>query len=96
MSNEHTPGPWRAEQASSSGQVHILAEVNGHDRAIAMDVWNDCDEMEANVRLICAAPDLLEALEDCVLQWDDELPEERCLNFIGRARAAIANARGTA
>ncbi|OOE15148.1 hypothetical protein BSR09_00660 [Stutzerimonas degradans] len=92
MSNGHTPGPWRAVQASNSGQVHILAEVNGYDRAISMDIWNDCDEQEANVRLIAAAPDLLEALEHCVDSLGSEfaLPSE----CIQQARAAIAKARG--
>jgi len=85
---KHTPGPWRTEQAFNSAQVHIVAAVDGLERSIATDIWCDGDEQEANVNLIVAAPDLLEALE-CLLKADHD-------DVRAMARAAIAKARGEA
>ena len=85
---KHTPGPWRTEQAFNSAQVHIVAAVDGLERSIATDIWCDGDEQEANVNLIVAAPDLLEALE-CLLKADHD-------DVRAMARAAIATARGEA
>lgn len=51
-------------------------------------------ESTANAHLIAAAPELHEALSDMVLDWDHELPEDRYADFVGRARKALAKARG--
>lgn len=45
------------------------------------------DEARANARLIAAAPELLEALQDYVSDWDNGLGPD-----IARLRAAIAKA----
>jgi hypothetical protein len=96
----HTPGPWHLLQF---GTVEF---IDGHkepawqvmschpheglphqtDARIAQNLTN-----EANARLITAAPDLLTALEE-MTGWfgtDDGLR-----GGIGRARAAIAKAKG--
>ena len=60
MANEYTPGPWDCRQwdgpqwiVTSEGPQHFLATtVGGND--------------EANARLIAAAPELLEALQEYV------------------------------
>lgn len=61
--SKHTPGPWRV------GDSHLeITDADGH-RAIAEvrdhDGWEEIseEEQEANLRLIAAAPDLLEALK---------------------------------
>jgi hypothetical protein len=75
--SKHTPGPWSLEfdDVPYDGGFETLV-INGEDGGICM---MDCpqDEMEANGRLIAAAPDLLEALQAFL----DVAPSEghRCL-----------------
>lgn len=63
---EHTPGPWQAEEASVRGITQEwFVRVDGDDIAIASDIRDrNGNHSEANARLIAAAPELLEALED--------------------------------
>lgn len=88
MGAKHTPGPWeaignlvRSPAAKELGSGVMLAEC--------ADRWFqkvNSDEAKANARLIAAAPELLEALNDLLEQsgidglWAD------------KARAAIAKA----
>jgi hypothetical protein len=71
MSAKHTPGPWRVEQDttqiwgacdpsdnSTRGMGYPIAECRT-TRAGNWATGPDCDEAEANARLIAAAPDLL-------------------------------------
>lgn len=53
-------------------------------------VVGDSAEAEANGNLISAAPELLGALESCVAQMEAQMTAP----FLGRAREAIAKARG--
>lgn len=52
----HTPGPWRysGKYVFSNHSLYPIAEVG------------DIANWEANTRLIAAAPDLLEALKECL------------------------------
>jgi hypothetical protein len=103
MTSQHTPGPW-----SSDTDAYV---VNNSDEVLA-DVFYieshspDLDPRlirKANARLIAAAPDMLEALED-VLPWLQKAEAEgvfaNCAapqggrRAIERARAAIARATG--
>ena len=54
------------------------------------DIWQDTPR-EANARLIAAAPELLDALRECV-QWIEESPEGEAATQ--KAHAAIAKAKG--
>ncbi len=59
---KYTSGPWRIHwNAKDSAEIHALkyeiALLNGYVSE---------EELEANARLIAAAPDLLEALENIV------------------------------
>ena len=63
---EHTPGPWRKTAgyiASNKGVVAVYVPSRG-----SIMHWADdnaaSSELEANARLIAAAPELLEALEN--------------------------------
>jgi len=58
--NKFTPGPWKIDQRT----VYAL-DVYGVNRFYASvhGVHTPTAEIEANARLIAAAPDLLEALE---------------------------------
>lgn len=51
---KHTPGPWEF-----CGRTNLP----GHPFAVAAGPWTFYASLEANARLICAAPELLEALK---------------------------------
>lgn len=94
MSN-HTPGPWRIERQNPSpttGEWMIAGSAPGYLAEI-----RDCGsgDPSANARLIAAAPDLLEALEEllsmCQRQEGFHDDGDGCM--FERASAAIAKAR---
>ena len=60
----HTPGPWIAHKPQSDGQVPVVASAGGCPDAVIAVVGYDCPErsIEANARLIAAAPELLASL----------------------------------
>jgi len=107
MNAQHTPGPWRVESINYDGDGGILVRCNrnnSRNHCIA-NVWGaknarDPDaEGQANARLISAAPELLEALEELRsavidLDQDEECSVTHCENLIRKARAAIAKAKG--
>jgi hypothetical protein len=70
MSTQHTPGPWKVGQhlgSLSSFCVHMDAGDKGRGSEIVEAVCGlDTDQRLANARLIAAAPDLLEALQEMV------------------------------
>ncbi|MHC9284000.1 hypothetical protein ACYTSD_29805 [Pseudomonas aeruginosa] len=95
--SKHTPGPWCQDKWGSlmteGGQDVLLRGIttisSGSDERIA--------EAEANTRLISAAPELLEALDDVVSRLTSSLILLKCDDdFIAKetaqARAAIAKA----
>lgn len=91
MSTKHTPGPWKVSFTNIS---EVKAE-NGA-RIAKCDKLNGLVNLQANSRLVAAAPELLEALQlgkDFLIgstAWTqaqaDELTEKIC--------AAIAKATG--
>lgn len=73
---KHTPGPWRIDvngsenwsvdyEGPSSTFMTICAQGRREPVGFAVEptAWGSDEEIEANARLIAAAPDLLEALE---------------------------------
>lgn len=86
-----TPGPWRIREnarhspdecdLSICGDIWVLADINGPQYA----------HQEANARLIAAAPELLEALEEWLTVGNDMKARKAVRS---KARAAIAKARG--
>ncbi len=96
--SKHTPGPWSVRKALGLGDLAIVAPSTQPDHSgfvILAECYEDIrdrgehavDECAANARLIAAAPDLLEALQDMVSDHADL--SEATLRF---ARAAIAKA----
>lgn len=86
MSGKHTPGPW---------DYGVIRDVLGFQPE-----WEDAsdDRLDADARLITAAPDLLAALEALVIShralcdspsWDEQDEAEQ-----EQARAIIAKAKG--
>lgn len=95
--NKHTPGPWNRIKGdrnvySAAGTVCKTPAILGGGSAATN--W------EANARLIAAAPDLLEALEELersVFAGSYEDPShDRIFRALKDARAAIVRARGEA
>ena len=86
---KYTPGPWRIDGRTISGPLHVVC-----------DIWAEpsigIERIDANVRLIAAAPDMLAALRDAVQQI--EYMHEKFSgtgigeNVLSRARATIARA----
>lgn len=96
---EHTPGPWQAEEASVRGITQEwFVRVDGDDIAIASDIRDrNGNHSEANARLIAAAPELLEALEDLASLAEAAMREVGEYDIeaeLADARAAIAKATG--
>ncbi len=86
---KHTPGPWRSQYSNDVGPYDDyfveFFEVTSEDGTKIAQV-----EEEKDARLICAAPDLLEALQGFITwpaatNWNTE-----------KARIAIAKAMGEA
>ncbi len=96
--SKHTRWPWAASETSDNGVVCL--EVRGQqDLRLVAEVWGN--DREANAALICATPDLLDALEGLmgVLERSGELNRSRMGHQLldapaAKARAAIAKARG--
>lgn len=86
----HTPGPWEMN-------VGIDGAVVYHpDQGTIADVPMDLSDHPHNARLMAAAPDLLEALEELLHAPDpDEVEDFTPLyRAITKAHAAIAKAKG--
>lgn len=93
MGTKHTPGPWRycKENGSPTTGQHMIA---GGKPGYLAEV-RDCGsgDVEANARLIAAAPELLEALEFLVGCVSHGYTNDDA-KAISNARAAIAKATG--
>ena len=90
METKHTPGPWMIAE-SDERFVYALNE-KGFNRFCAQvqDAHTDISELQANARLIAAAPELLEALNRAVMNYGHVMnAQDR--KFIGEA---IAKATG--
>lgn len=67
----YTPGPWRTFNGTDVFPDDGDREGQSHIADCAMFGWIDTETQNANARLIAAAPDLLEALEE-VKAWSDK------------------------
>lgn len=110
MSAKHTPGPWVFKREVHKGDVDHIATVAwvadirvGRDCGAAyLCNYESHGTNEVDARLIAAAPELLEALEDAVGELealakardsDYARPDPDCIT---RLRAAISKATGVA
>lgn len=89
---KHTPGPWKVRENGG-----LMQSVEAKRDWLVFKCGRDFmarEELEANARLIAAAPELLEALELLIAETDPlrlNSGEPWC-----RVRAVIAKARGEA
>ena len=99
METKHTPGPWKATKLVNNfiNIEHSQRNVKGAItlalcRVQARQTWKN--EAEANARLIAAAPDLLEALQEAKHMFAGEYPghptTERIFAAIEKATGAPA------
>jgi hypothetical protein len=98
--SEHTPGPWLREGNTIYALMHhgwrkgVEQMRNRFTTFVQKDREISDKELEANARLICAAPELLEALKLCRPHMYDHAsntPDEA----FNKLCAAIAKAEGT-
>lgn len=108
---QHTPGPWAINESAFSSSLVKELHIGTPTRTAAC-VYDDCaagilvrSEVEANARLIAAAPELLEALAGCADALREAGKDFAQANKLAVrpnlyelhercARAAIAKARG--
>lgn len=90
MNAKHTPGPWTRNRAINTvdmGRYSVICPFGA-------DSKKHVSEIEANMRIIAAAPDLLAALEAIIKMIGPYAGQGRMDAEIAAARAAIAKARG--
>lgn len=95
----HTPGPWNCNRSSASGYDIVCSENSPTDVCVISRRDKTTGEIDANARLIAAAPELLAALETAYMALIGYLPAHRndvTDAAIGAARAAITKAKGGA
>jgi len=98
--NTHTPGPWRCNYGNGTNLTHDVTIWGLGGRTVIGELCSDPafgpvpsnSEMAANARLIAAAPELLEALEEIAEQLELEGPS--CSDILAAARSTIAKVRG--
>lgn len=111
MKTKHTPGPWKKAERLNGPWWHISAESSGlgpgQGRQAVACVHGEskrgakayAEMFEANARLIAAAPDLLEALQQYRIGFTDEAAARAEFGNYEvdrelKRRAAIAKATG--
>ena len=95
MADKHTPGPWNIGSSDlpvSRMSIHCKGHKDSCHSTVALMVSRGAigishDEEFANARLIAAAPDLLDVLEELVAEFG-------VCGLTEKARAAIAKATG--
>ena len=93
--SKHTLGPWEVSEGYPSDIWHVDMPSRGYSVVVsrAEEDWDMAvEEVQANARLIAAAPDLLDALEnmiDACEHWEDQDDP-----VLVAARGAIAKAQG--
>jgi hypothetical protein len=95
----HTPGPWHRNIAPATKYNTVWSGRNTHVARVVVDAPMSADEVEANIKLIAAAPELLTACRLIVSAFDALKPASAARNEplqINAARAAIAKATGEA
>lgn len=86
MAAPHTPGPWSIAGSGYGLDVRCAA---GNIVGMTRRFGQNPAEVEANARLVAAAPDLLAALEYVMSAHGEQLTDA-----LEAARAAIAAAKG--
>ena len=98
---QHTPGPWVFTEDPLSRNPSLTWNINGFHPVAGFLSPQDCQlatvyDVEANARLIAAAPDLLAALTNILarVEASPTLLPHISADVRNEARAAIARATG--
>jgi len=94
MNTQHTSGPWN-RNIRAGGKYPVI--YSGRNNHVALVLKADPDEMEANIDLISAAPDLLAAAQAMADSFADCVKTELALSefpALAALVAAIAKAKG--
>lgn len=100
MTSKHTPGPWCIKDHRNVSEGFTIAAPRANDPFY--DGIAHLVDVEADARLIAAAPDLLEALreltDDVADRFDLDSPSTNpgIKSTVAAARAALAKATGDA
>lgn len=102
MDAKHTPGPWRYERDPEGTGYVAHSHVWGP--RVHIETSGNLDYTESDMRLIAAAPELLEAVNICLAaelaRQKRLLPNAPATTYtedrIAKIRAAIAKATGAA
>lgn len=104
MSRRYTPGPWEASEGYPSDIWHVDMPSRGYSVVVSRgeEDWDmPVEEVQANARLIAAAPELLDCLIWAVdfAEGSRDIPGSTLDNpvfngWIDRCRKAIAKAKG--
>lgn len=86
---KHTPGPWEFVLAGSGNYPEWYVSL-GNRGFLRLPATTDMDTMDADARLIAAAPDLLEALK--TVEW--HAPGSCWIVDADKIATAIAKAEG--
>jgi len=96
MEAKHTPGPWcigDSDLPVSQMAVMQAEPARKHSTIARMSKGvQPFEEISANLKLMAAAPDLLEALQALELLFSPLAKDSTQAVWIGKARAAIAKA----
>ncbi len=93
MSTKHTPGAWTVSELDATGEPsehYIFIEPNVAVIERKVEGRDGCDMPDA--RLIAAAPELLEFVQEYLSAWQDGMAGDSYLHRI--AKAVIAKATG--
>ena len=91
MSTKFTPGPWKRNGIQIENGYGVAVAAVAHEH-----LSPDSETLDGNCDLIAAAPDLLEALQDCERVMSEELKGLLVIQpELKNARAAIAKAEAT-
>lgn len=89
----HTPGPWSNPSDKNLPQHIIHHEgVNGYSPVCYMHLHNDPQLTKANAKLIAAAPELLEKLQQIVNVFSDTQADSVVMRLMKEAEQVIKKA----
>lgn len=97
MTDMATPGPWKCEGPDDFGDWNILHDGDALAIAAVVSNMRRPQETGANARLIAAAPDLIETLDDLIEDFVGYLTrnmDEPNRESITAAKAVLARAEG--